>query len=133
MKTRLATLEVWSDDSVTGESSVTQHHKDTKEWKITLRPNDDMKFSKYGSQTEDVLAHELGHFVAEVVGRKAQRQSGYFYSTPAQNLAGEKDAWEIARKIKPDIPKAIEKDALDAYRKIVRENPPDIPMGILGL
>ena len=119
----LATLKIYRDDSGGKETSYSRHKPGTSEYEIVLRPKADAMVSKYGNQTVDVLAHELGHFVGNFAKTPTAKKSGFWWTTTNQELESEKEAWRIARDIKPDISQEIEKDAVGAYEKLAKTMP----------
>lgn len=85
------------------------------------------------------LAHELGHAVAHIYKTNASQADdiaqkvggllsmvaplnvGDFKDAMAIKLAAEKEAWEIARKIYPDLNPADEREALGSYEKGLKD------------
>lgn len=85
------------------------------------------------------LAHELGHVVAHIYKTNASQADdiaqkvggllsmvaplnvGDFKDAMFIKLEAEKEAWEIARKIYPDLNPADEKEALGSYEKGLKD------------
>jgi hypothetical protein len=105
MKKKIATLEVWVDTDETEEVSCLQSDRSTGDYRILLHPTAD-KVTKR-AEVATILAHELGHFV------------GYMMKSPWQicpvKQFGEREAWSIARKIKPDLDESLATYALNTY------------------
>ena len=134
MKRKLATLTIWLDNEDTDSTSSSDYHQgDSSSYTVTLRPKGDLAASPFGKQTPDILAHELGHFIGTILNTPVQAKSGWDWTTPVEQLAGEKEAWRLAGVMKPGLDKSpIAKDALESYEETARRYP-DIPRVLLGL
>lgn len=135
MKRKIATLEVYLDDSPGAVS-----HTDTfgydifkpVSWEIVVAPNEQTKEGLKGDSMT-LLCHELGHFAAQVLGTpRAKAQIGFINALqafPARLLAkigltpdkykqtlleAEKEAWEVSRKV-GRIQEDYAKAALETY------------------
>jgi hypothetical protein len=128
---KLASLEVWLDDSPGEESSYTTHKEGETAYKVVLRPKGDLVDGKQ-PKPEDVLAHELGHFVADVFQTPAAKKSWFPTATTNEQLSGEREAWHFAEAIFPDFDKEVKEKVLAHYEKGARMYP-NIPMSFLRM
>jgi hypothetical protein len=126
---KLATLEVYLDESPGQESSYTRHVSVGAPYEIILRPQAD-RAEKLPVKEEDVLAHELGHFVTDVFRSYRGDTNGNKGFTTEQQLTEERQAWHFAEIIKPDVDRQVEKTVLGHYEELVRRAP-GIPVGFL--
>lgn len=117
---KLATLTVWLDEAPQGdESSYTKHEEGSSDYEIFLRPKADQACTSFPIKVADVFAHELGHFVADVLRTPATRVTKQA-ETPVTKLRQEQEAWHFAERMVPGIKGSpVEKDALAAYQNIV--------------
>lgn len=135
MRTKIGQIDIFASDEpnrVQSSFSIQAKHlvKDMPEYRkvlkttageknhfvIELNPEADFKTVQevYGDKAinfkmADTLAHELGHVVAEISG-DPDHQSVF-----GNRVRREKLAWNIARKIKPDVDPEVEKLAVGTY------------------
>ena len=129
---KLATLDVYLDDSKGEESSYTRHTSDSAPYEIILRPQSDTVNGRPAKE-EDVLAHELGHFVTDVIRVYRGGHSGNQNYTTSEQLQEEKQAWHFAEITRPEVDKRTERTVLGHYEEIVRRGGKDTPVGLLKM
>ena len=116
----IATLEFWYEPNPNPDKSSAERQIGPKEYQIFLRPKSDSGFLKQlkvpetQKAVESIMAHELGHFLAQVMRDPTHNPMLRQLLGP---LAGEEKAWKLAEKI-TDIDSTVEKKALDTYRKL---------------
>jgi hypothetical protein len=119
MQRLVATLQVIVDDA----SSWPSHYQSPQfgePHKLVLNPNADkdgfkeMGFVLTEKSLPSIMAHELGHFVAQLTGVPSHNTSRYI--PPPVRLQAEKDAWELAEKMVP-VDSEVKEIALNTYRK----------------
>jgi hypothetical protein len=112
MKQKLATLDVWIDTEEREQVSCLRSDLADKQFELYLHPAADGKESPKGflesyRSVASIFAHELGHFVGYVLKSPWQH-------CPAQVFA-EREAWDIARKIQPDLDEELAAWAIKTY------------------
>ncbi len=133
----LAKLEVYLDDETdadidNGESSNINFDHAGTNFTIHLRPKTDAKHQP-GTKLADVFAHELGHFMGEVLRDPEQRASGRPFSTTEEEVSGEKSAWHFAEGIRPqEKGSKTEKGCLHSYEQL-EHRLPGVPMSLARL
>jgi hypothetical protein len=111
MKKKIATLEVWVDENSDGVSRL-ESIPAIGEYKVVMNPKADAEeqaIVRHDSKRSfaTILAHELGHFVSQVLQSPWQRCP---WKEP-----GEREAWAVAHQIMPDLDKELEQSALNTY------------------
>jgi hypothetical protein len=125
------TIKVKVDDTARAGTSVTHHQEGSSLYEINIVPSGD------AATLPDTLAHELGHVIGRFFNLKSTQNdprhiaatqgiSGAWNMrarmigvTPEEGQAmldNEQEAWDFARKMKPDLDPEGEKVALDSYR-----------------
>jgi hypothetical protein len=112
MKQKLATLNVWLDTEESDQVSCLRSNLADKQYDLYLHPAADGQESPKGfleniRSVATIFAHELGHFVAYVLKSPWQ-------SCPVQVFA-EKEAWDIAKRIQPDLDQELAAWAFKSY------------------
>jgi hypothetical protein len=131
MEKTIATLTIKITDAVknaSGETRSSSMHPPQDggiDWLITLRPNADNAIVadswKEKDIAESILAHELGHFVARIFRDPTHNPVYRFlareFDDNSMLLPAEKRAYELGRKIYPNLSQAAEKRALATYKE----------------
>ena len=129
---KLATVEIFLDeDAGPGESSSYTHYDTRKRdyYQIFLRPNADKAMSSAGTDTPNILAHELGHVVTHVFSTPASLASGYPTSSLQEQFAAENEAWGFSEKMSPGITKKpVYTQPMEAWKKAIKKFGPDTPI-----
>lgn len=122
MKQLMAELKVYVDmDRTDMPSGVVNDGRGN--FTLVMYPNQACVPAKTREEFQTVMAHELGHFIAIVTQdpTHGQRRNVMFRQidnpTPADQLPGERKAWELAEKINPDLNKKIAADCIGSYEK----------------
>lgn len=121
MREKVATLEIWYDDETDNVSRLENEFDEGEHTaRLVLNPAlDDQHLlgevkNKRGKFAA-VIAHELGHFVAVLMRSKWQHP----IVGALAKLPGEKEAWNIAHYITPNINAEVQEMALASYEKPV--------------
>ena len=121
----LARITISMDVDGSTESPYSHHVPGSDEWDIHLRPLSDALYSYVAGDkfkpddVSTVLAHELGHMMAEMLKAPEhnKNQNAYYVSSKAQT-AKEIEAWKFADLIKPDLNQKMKNDAIQAYKNV---------------
>jgi hypothetical protein len=114
MRKLLGQVSVYLDNASTDVSSHIEAIERGKTYEIVLTPQVDKDEMEYRgipyhgiSNTATTLAHEFGHLIGELLHTSAAWGSN--------ELAGEKEAWNLAEIANPHLEKQQEKAALGTY------------------
>jgi hypothetical protein len=125
MKKKVATLEVWYDDETTHPETggpfvshleTNVQNGELQPFKLVVNPAADHQWLAEKPLANDrakfasIIAHELGHFVAILMKSKWQTVLQAF-----DRLPGEREAWNIAHYINPNINAEVKQLALASY------------------
>jgi hypothetical protein len=132
MKRKIATLEVWIDETE-GAKSALQARMSSDEFRLIIAPNEDEQ-SKGPGNLPSIIAHELGHFMAHLLKDKAhtrlnrlapivnfRKMVGDWSNqlekrfTREVELPTEVQAWKYADMIYPNVKQEIRAAALYTY------------------
>jgi hypothetical protein len=130
MQTKIATLDVVISDGVgdplaNRPSGMLPPGNGRTNYTVTLRPKIDAPILESIHEKanipnmETLLAHELGHFVAEVFGDPTHNKATKYLATllgeSSLIVPAEKRAWEIGEIINPKLNRNIRARALQGY------------------
>ena len=82
-----------------------------------------MSNSKFGSDTPGILAHELGHFVGNILDVPEVRGGGFPTSTREEQLADERQAWKMAKIMYPKLDQKLVEYATGTYETNYQDDP----------
>jgi hypothetical protein len=118
MKRKISTLELWYDDETENVSRLEGESRDGKMpdlFRLVLNPAYDHLHAE-GTRNKkavfaSILAHEVGHWIAMLMGSKWQIP----FMRQLSALPSEKEAWSLAHYVNPNINREVEIECLKSY------------------